>query len=104
MEEQSSCRMQLLPARHRGSDGEPELLEPGKVYKLEVDMWATANRFKAGHCLCLDIASADFPRFDRNTNQGGSPGTPVPARQTIYHDMEHPSQLQVSVIGNHSLV
>jgi len=68
------------------------------VYRLEIDMWATANRFKAGHRLRVDISSADFPRFDRNTNLGGEPGEPVPASQTIYHDPEHPSHLQVHVL------
>lgn len=86
----------MLRARYRNLNGEPELLEPGRVYRLEIDMWATANRFKAGHRLRLDISSADFPRFDRNTNRGGEPGPPIPAVQTIYHDPEHPSHLLVS--------
>jgi hypothetical protein len=87
-----------LRTRYRDPDGEPGFLEPGRVYRLEIDMWATANRFKAGHRLRVDISSADFPRFDRNTNRGGEPGEPVPARQTIYHDPEHPSHLEVRVL------
>ena len=62
-------------------------------------MWAVANRFKAGHRLRLDICSADFPHYDRNSNRGGEPGDPVPAKQTIHHDPEHPSHLLVSVLG-----
>lgn len=88
----------MLRARYRDIHGEPELLEPGLVYRFEVDMWATANRFMAGHRLRLDISSADFPRFDRNTNLGGAAGPPVPAQQTIYHDPEHPSELRLSVL------
>jgi predicted acyl esterase len=87
-----------LRARYRDPEGEPSFLEPGRVYRLEIDMWATANRFRAGHRLRVDISSADFPRFDRNTNRGGEPGEPVPARQTIYHDPEHPSHLLVHVL------
>jgi uncharacterized protein len=87
-----------LRARYRNTYGEPELLEPGRVYQLEIDMWATANRFKAGHRLRVDIASADFPRWDRNTNRGGEPGAPIPAEQTIYHDAEHPSHLEVQIL------
>ncbi|HZT00657.1 MAG TPA: CocE/NonD family hydrolase [Steroidobacteraceae bacterium] len=83
----------ILRARYRNLQGEPELLEPGRVYRLEIDMWATANRFKAGHCVRLDISSADFPHFDRNTNLGGLPGPPVRAEQSIYHDAERSSQL-----------
>ena len=88
----------ILRARHRNLPGEPELLEPLHIYCLEIDMWATANRFKAGHCLRIDISSADFPRFDRNTNLGGKEGDPVCATQKIYHDSGHPSRLILSVI------
>jgi len=87
----------VLRARYR--DAEPALLEPGKIYRLEIDLWATANRFKCGHRLRVDIASADFPKYDRNTNRGGAPGDPIPAKQTIYHDAEHPSHLLVSELG-----
>lgn len=94
----------VLRARYRNLDGEPELLEPGRIYRFEVDMWATANRFKAGHRLRVDVSSADFPRFDRNSNRGGEPGDPIPARQTIHHDPEHPSHLVLSVLGEGSFL
>ena len=87
-----------LRTRYRDPDTEPSLLQPGHVYQLDIDMWATANRFTAGHRLRIDISSADFPRYDRNTNLGGHPGQPVPARQRIYHDPEHPSHLQARVL------
>jgi hypothetical protein len=83
----------ILRARYRDLRGEPELLEPGRIYRFEIDLWATANRFKAGHRLRIDISSADFPRFDRNANRGGEAGEPIPARQTVYHDRERPSHL-----------
>lgn len=88
----------FLRARYR-NPAEPELLEPGRIYEFEIDMWATANRFKAGHRLRLDISSADFPRFDRNANLAGEEGSTVRATQTIYHDLAHPSHLKLSVIG-----
>jgi uncharacterized protein len=89
----------LLRARYRDFERGPRLLEPGRIYRLEIDMWATANRFKAGHRLRVDISSADFPRFDRNANLGGAPGAPIPARQTIYCDAEHPSHLLLPLLG-----
>jgi putative CocE/NonD family hydrolase len=89
----------ILRARYRALDGDPQLLEPGKVYRFEIDLWATANRFKVGHRLRVDIASADFPRYDRNSNRGGEPGEPIAARQTIYHDEERHSHLTVSVLS-----
>jgi putative CocE/NonD family hydrolase len=93
----------VLRARYRNLDGEPELLEPGRVYRLEIDMWATANRFKAGHRIRVDLSSADFPRFDRNTNRGGTAGPPVVATQTVFHDPERPSHLLLPVVGGWSL-
>lgn len=91
----------LLRTRYRHPQGEPELMEPGNVYRLEIDVCATANRFKAGHRLRLDLSSADFPKFDRNTNRGGEPGAPVPAIQTIYHDPQYRSHLELTVVGSH---
>jgi|SRR5579871_379225 len=86
----------MLRARYR--EPEPKLLEPGKIYRFEIDLWGTANRFKKGHRVRLDIASSDFPKFDRNTNLGGIPGDPLPARQSLYHDAEHPSHLQLTTL------
>jgi putative CocE/NonD family hydrolase len=93
----------ILRARFRSPNGEPELLEPGRIYCFEIDMWATANRFKVGHKLCVDISSADFPRFDRNSNRGGYPGDAVLAHQNVYHDPEHPSHLLVSLRSRNHL-
>lgn len=87
----------VLRARHRNIGRGAELLVPGEVYEFEIDMWATANSFKAGHRIRLDISSSDFPRFDRNTNLGGTPGDPVPARQTVYRDASHPSHLKLPI-------
>jgi putative CocE/NonD family hydrolase len=89
----------ILRARHRDID-EPALLEPGRIYRFEIDMWATANRFMAGHRLRVDISSADFPHFDRNSNRGGEPGDPIAADQAVYHDPDHPSHLLVSVLSD----
>jgi putative CocE/NonD family hydrolase len=90
----------ILRTRYRNPGAEPELLVPHAIYRFEIDLWATANRFRAGHRLRLDIASADFPRFDRNTNRGGEPGAPVSAVQTIYHDAARPSHLLAHAIGS----
>ena len=93
----------ILRTRYRQLDRDAELLEPGRIYRLEIDLWATANRFKLGHSIRLDISSADFPRFDRNSNRGGIPGAPLLATQAVYHDSEHPSQLLLPVIGRLSI-
>lgn len=91
----------MLRTRHRNIADGPTLLHPGQIYRLEIDVWATANRFCRGHRLCVDISSADFPRFDRNTNRGGEVGPPVVATQTIHHDPQHPSHLVASILGSY---
>ena len=88
----------MIRARYRNSRSAPELLEPGRVYRLEIDMWATANRFKAGHRIRIDISSSDFPRFERHSNRAGEPGAPIPALQSIYHDRQHPSHLLLPLL------
>jgi predicted acyl esterase len=89
----------ILRARYRNPEEAPSLLEPGRIYELDVDVVATANRFRAGHRVRVDISSADFPKYDRNTNLGGEPGRSVPARQRVFHDPEHPSRLLLPVLG-----
>jgi len=91
-----------LRARYRNAESDPELLEPGRIYRFEIDLWATANRFRAGHRLRLDISSADFPKFDRHTNRAGEDGPLLRAQGRIYHDPEHPSHLLLSVLDTSS--
>lgn len=90
----------IIRARYRKGD-QPELLEPGQVYEFTLNLWSTANVFKAGHRIRLDLTSSNFPRWDRNPNTGeplGSSAEMRPARQTIFHDVEHPSCVVLPVI------
>jgi len=91
----------IVRARYRESTKDASALTPGKVYKYTIDLWATANVFKAGHRIRLYISSSNFPRFNRNLNTGeditGTAGS-LKAHQTIYHDREHSSVLILPVI------
>jgi len=87
----------IVRARYRGR-GDPRLLTPGKIYRFDIDLWATANRFAAGHHIRLDISSADFPRFERNSNLGGRTGEPIAARQTIYRGRQFPSHVVLPIL------
>jgi hypothetical protein len=88
----------IVRARFRDREKAASLLEPGRVYEYEVDLWATANLFRRGHRVRLEIASADFPRYERNANLGGRAGAPVKATQTVFHDAVHPSHLVLHVV------
>jgi uncharacterized protein len=91
----------IVRARYRNSTTRAEMIEPGKVYKYTIDLWATSNVFKAGHRIRIYISSSNFPRFNRNLNTGEATmrATRVmKAQQTIYHDGEHPSAIVLPII------
>ncbi|HWK74292.1 MAG TPA: CocE/NonD family hydrolase [Povalibacter sp.] len=92
----------ILRARYRaGNDKPASLLDAGKVYEYDVDMWASSNVFLPGHRIRVEITSSNFPRFDRNLNTGEDPATGVrmqKASQTIYHDAKHPSHVLLPII------
>jgi uncharacterized protein len=93
----------LVRARYRRSRTVPAPLHPNEIENYEIDMWATSNVFKKGHRIRIEIASSDFPNFDLNPNRyvdlsGATEKDYVLARQTIYHDADHPSQIELPVI------
>jgi len=84
---------------------EPTPLTPGEPARFEVDLWATSVLLAPGHALRLEVASSNFPRFDRNLQTGGDQAaTPlceaVVAHQTVLHDSDHPSRLVVQVVAD----
>jgi putative CocE/NonD family hydrolase len=91
----------IIRARCRESFTQPTLIEPGKTYRYEIDLWVTSNLFKPGHCIRVEISSSNFPRFDRNPNTGhdfGKDTDLVKAAQTIFHDRERPSHILLPII------
>lgn len=91
----------ILRARYRGGFERPELMEPGRVYRLDVDLASTSICFLPGHRIRLEVTSSNFPQFDRNPNTGhdfGMDAEMQTARQTIYHDAERPSVVILPVI------
>ena len=91
----------ILRARFRESSTQPTLLTPEEVYRFEVDLWSTAQVFKAGHRLRIHVTSSDFPRYDRNLNTGGPFGTEshsAVAVNTVFHDAGRPSHLSLPIL------
>jgi len=91
----------IIRARYRDSFAQPSLLEPGRIYRYEIDCWSSSNCFRAGHRLRVEIASSNFPQFDRNPNTGHAFGLDTelrPATQTVYHDTRHPSHILLPVV------
>jgi predicted acyl esterase len=79
----------------------PQPLVPGQVYSFDIDIYATANLFKAGHRIMLKISSAD----DEPENLGEVKMNHLLSQTsnivTIYHEERYPSYLLLPVIrGN----
>ncbi|HCR17838.1 MAG TPA: hypothetical protein DIU35_10175 [Candidatus Latescibacteria bacterium] len=93
----------IVRARFRESFTEHKLLTPGKVYKYCIQMLPTANLFKPGHRIRLDVMSSDFPNFDRNHNTGGDDygeSTFVVAMQKVFHGGKFGSWMELPVVGS----
>ena len=91
----------ILRARYRNSFQHPEPLEPGKVYRFEIDLWATSNAFLPGHRIRAAVTSSCFPRFDRNLNTGGRihrEAAGQVAINTVLHDELRPSHIVLPLI------
>jgi uncharacterized protein len=92
----------ILRMRYRDSPEHQVLMNPGQIYEIAVDLWATSNVFLKGHSLRLEISSSNFPRFDRNLNTGEPiefARTSASATNTILHDAQHPSTLVLPIIS-----
>jgi uncharacterized protein len=91
----------ILRVRYRNSFERPELMEPGQVYPVSVDLHATSNYFGPGHRIRLEVSSSNFPRFERNLNTGGrnfDETTWVVAQTAIHHSRRYPSRLRLPVV------
>ena len=89
-------------ARYRDGYRKPTFMEPGGVYRVEVDLQATSNVFAPGHRIRVEVSSSNFPRFDRNLNTGGvnwDETTWVAATNTIHHSSRYPSHLLLPMLA-----
>jgi len=91
----------IFRARFNGSWEEPELLEPGRIYRLDLVSYPTSNMFGVGHRIRVDVSSSNYPRFDINPNSGEPLGRGrrfVEAKQKVYCDSLHPSHIVLPII------
>jgi hypothetical protein len=91
----------IMRARYRDSRESPQLMQPGTIYLLTIEMQPTSLVFLKGHRIRVHVTSSDFPHFDRNPNTGGEfgKGSEVKiAEQQVYHDRKHPSCIVLPII------
>jgi putative CocE/NonD family hydrolase len=88
----------------RGPDeagrAEPEVMEPGKIYRFTIDLGATAISVAKGNRLRVEVSSSNFPKYSRNPNTGESPEFASEFKvvtQTIFHTRKYPSHIVLPV-------
>jgi putative CocE/NonD family hydrolase len=94
----------ILRLRYRDGFDQARLAEPGHIYRIEVDLIATSNVFLSGHRVRVEVSSSNFPRFDRNPNNGGVVADATEAdltiaNQRIFHDPVHSSYITLPVVA-----
>ena len=88
----------ILRVRYRDSWEHPTPMKPGTVYRIEIDMQPSANLFRAGHRIRLDICSSNFPNYDINRNTGDPDDRSWRiAQNTVYHEAGRASYVQLPV-------
>src|SRR5258708_1702820 len=91
----------IARARFREGFDKPRLLTPGTVYRYDIDLWYTGIVIPRGHRLRGTVASAAFPKYDRNLNTGGDNEREtkfLSAPQRVLHDSAHQSRARLPAI------
>ena len=92
----------IIRASHRDSMEKRELMEPGKIYEFEIDLWPTSIVFSKGHRVRVAISSSNSPRFEPNPNTGKPSGMDEETKvaiNTIYLDADHPSHILLPAVS-----
>jgi predicted acyl esterase len=75
---------------------------PGEINEYAIEIMATANLFRRGHRICIEIAAADMPTGVAGaTNAEYIPNHICSSRTTlhkIYHDARRPSHLLLPIL------
>jgi hypothetical protein len=75
---------------------------PGEIDEYKIEIMATANQFKAGHRICLDITSMDAPNGTGAMTSVEYIPYHICSSKTvthrIYRDAERPSHLLLPVL------
>jgi uncharacterized protein len=78
-----------------------QLLEPGKIYEVQLRNGLTSELFRAGHRIRVQISASFFPDFSRNLQTGeleANSAKMQKARVNIYHYREHASRIIMPMV------
>jgi putative CocE/NonD family hydrolase len=88
--------------RFRNTTAKEELLKPGEVYPVTIELTNTALTFLKGHRVRVLVSSSNYPKYALNHNDGGPlyrKGVSLIATNTVYTSKQHPSALILPVVS-----
>ncbi|HSW58995.1 MAG TPA: CocE/NonD family hydrolase [Dehalococcoidales bacterium] len=91
----------IIRARGRHLNKTPDFVKPGEINEYIITLGNTSQLFRQGQRIRIQISSSNFPAFDRNMNTGHAIGEDAigsTARQTVYHQSEFASFIDLPVI------
>jgi putative CocE/NonD family hydrolase len=95
----------ILRMRNQNGTDHWELMSPGTIYQVDVDLWSTSYIWNTGHQIRVDISSSNYPRClnNPNTADGMHKNTTYAiAQNTIYIDSVHSSCLLLPEIPSNT--
>lgn len=84
--------------RQYAASADPATADP---VPIEISLWPTSMVFRQGHRIRLEVASSNFPRYDRNPNTGAPIATATVtavARQAVHHGPDALSRIVLPVV------
>lgn len=93
----------IVRLKYRNGYQKIEYINNNDVIKINIDLWNTAQVFKAGHRIRIEVSSSAFPKYARNLNVRGNQGLIKDyntAKQTLYHGIQYPSCIYLPVVKN----
>jgi uncharacterized protein len=90
-----------LRLRYRNGPALAPAMQAGKVYPVKITGMVTASDFLPGHRLRIEVASTNFPNYERNLNSGGSNRDETvahTARTRILHDARNGSFVEFATL------
>jgi putative CocE/NonD family hydrolase len=93
--------LDVLRASYRDLTKGRQLLEPGRVYELQLDNMMTSNVFAEGHRIRIQVSATFFPNFSRNLHTGEAEATSAVMQKAtirLYHDRDRPSQVILPLV------
>ena len=91
----------MLRLRYRNGFDKVQLMRGGQIYRIAMKGIVTGNYFGPGHRIRIELAGSNFPNAERNLQTGGlnfSETKAVPATIQIWHDHDHQSFVELTVV------